>query len=198
MGYTIKPCDNNIFIVHKFDETIINTMVIDNYTVDKLRMMPDLLNGSVERMIYADEFVCCLYGDNAARYGEKGQSIIRKGENTFGILTKRKPNRDNAAYLSDDDFDLTKSMITRDIIKVMEVLDGGVYDYACIPRDGIGTGLAEMKKRCPKTFNHLCSELYKYFGFKNPGWEECPEIVAVKPPWNSPEGLHAFVKPNNK
>lgn len=55
------------------------------YTVEMLRANPD--------KIY-------VFGDNAQRYGKKGQSIIREEPNAFGIATKIKPYWSNDSYFS--------------------------------------------------------------------------------------------------
>ena len=43
-----------------------------------------------------------LFGDNDQRYGMKGQAIIRKCKNAYGIPTKKKPSMNAEAFYTDD------------------------------------------------------------------------------------------------
>lgn len=120
---------------------------------------------------FGDEDTLYLFGDNVIRSGKGGQAKIRQSVNSFGIVTKRLPNNTDKAYLSDEYLDLLKPIILSDIRYVLEAIQLENYDKIHIPAGGLGTGLADMKNRCPKTFAFLSKQLYKHFGFVNPGWE---------------------------
>ncbi len=99
-----------------------------------------------------------LFGDNDQRTGLGGQAAEMRGEpNAVGVRTKRAPGRDNASYWSDRDFDANCGKIEQDLSRAKSHLRrGGIL---IVPSDGIGTGFAQMEKRCPKTFYMLQQSL---------------------------------------
>jgi hypothetical protein len=103
--------------------------------------------------------VLYLFGDNEKRQGLGGQAAEMRGEpNAVGIRTKRAPGRDNESYWSDRDFDRNCARIEEDLGRVKSHLRrGGII---IIPTDGIGTGYAQMERRCPRTFNVLQQSLF--------------------------------------
>jgi len=95
-----------------------------------------------------------VFGDNAARYGKGGQAFAMRGEpNTIGVRTKMLPTSADNAYFSDDNFDCIKSMIDEDLSYVEEKLKH--HGNVVFPSDGIGTGRAMMKEKCPLLFKYL-------------------------------------------
>lgn len=95
-----------------------------------------------------------LFGDNVARVGSGGQAKEMRGEpNCFGIPTKYAPHRFPNAYMSDMNFDYNISVINR----AFAALPLGRIKTLCWSSAGIGTGLAELSTRAPKTFCHLQS-----------------------------------------
>jgi len=104
-----------------------------------------------------------IFGDNLQRFGSGGQAKEMRGEkNAVGIVTKAIPNNSPEAFLNDathaeqcirawdDDFARLKSHLEA----------GGTVVW---PADGVGTGLAEMKKRAPKLWDELCQRTRELF-----------------------------------
>lgn len=107
-----------------------------------------------------------LFGDNLRRYGLGGQAKEMRGEpNAVGIVTKCQPDVSNRAYLHDDEFAENCLTIDLDLDAAMD-LAAMLADYyrnidsiIVIPAVGIGTGLAELDKRAPRTFQYLQKRL---------------------------------------
>lgn len=104
-----------------------------------------------------------LFGDNLERWGLGGQAKEMRGEpNAVGIITKLTPSNHAAAFFTDEDDVI--SLINRDIETAIDkALELGINSpdgaVIVIPSDGIGTGLAELDKRAPKTFAYLQQRL---------------------------------------
>jgi len=147
---TKEKVENNLDNSEK-NRTFVET--IDRYSVEILRNNPD--------KIY-------IFGDNNQRRGKGGQAIIRDEENAFGISTKEEPSRNESAYMNDarlfeDPFAASNSeIIDSDIKKIKD--DGRPIVF---PKDGIGTGLAKLKEKAPKTYAYLKQRLLEEFGFDN-------------------------------
>lgn len=91
-----------------------------------------------------------IFGDNAERKGFGGQAYELRGEpNGIGVATKWKPNWQDDAYFTDDDITCLKIILT-DLARAEEKLNEGKIVYW--PECGIGTGLAELPKRCPTLY----------------------------------------------
>ena len=104
-----------------------------------------------------------VFGDNLKRKGEKGQAIIRKEKNAYGIVTKKSPSSKSSSYFTDDDLKENKILIDEDIEKIK--LDG--REIVVFPKDGLGTGLAKLKKKAPNTYKYLKDRLLEEFSFDN-------------------------------
>lgn len=94
-----------------------------------------------------------VFGDNDARIGCRGQSVIRDCENSFGIPTKKFPSFSTSSYYTDDEYDLN-------VVKIEAAFEELVYisrDYEIVyfPENGLGTGLAKLSEKAPKTFEYL-------------------------------------------
>jgi hypothetical protein len=105
-----------------------------------------------------------LFGDNQLRTGLGGQAKEMRGEpNAIGICTKMSPSE----FMSDDTLEFNKSIIDDDFNKVKSKLAklNNFWDWVkgrvvvVIPADGLGTGLAELPTRAPKTYKYLCEKL---------------------------------------
>lgn len=103
-----------------------------------------------------------VFGDNNQRKGKGGQATIRDNENAFGISTKLKPSNSDDAFMTDDAFEENKRVIDSDIAKIKN--DGRPIIF---PKDGLGTGLAKLKTKAPKTYAYLKQRLLEEFGFDN-------------------------------
>jgi len=100
-----------------------------------------------------------LFGDNLEGYGKKGQAIIRDEPNAYGIPTKKKPSMSEDAFFTDDEYDANVKAIDEAFDKIPK--EGIIV----LPSAGLGTGLAELNKRAPKTFEYLQNKLvtlYRY------------------------------------
>lgn len=102
-----------------------------------------------------------VFGDNLLRRGTAGQACIRGLANAFGIPTKRAPSMSNDAFFADrpDEFAAVDACID-------ELIDRADTSGAQLvfPKDGLGTGLAQMPWRSPLLFGHLCERLRAAFG----------------------------------
>lgn len=95
-----------------------------------------------------------LFGDNDERTGFGGQAKEMRGEpNAIGIRTKAKASHNSDSYYSDVNYSENIKKITEDIALVMKEIRAG--KTIVIPSAGIGTGLAELKTRAPKTLQAI-------------------------------------------
>lgn len=105
-------------------------------------------------MVRANPDKVFLFGDNVERRGMGGQAREMRGEpNAFGVPTKLSPQMNEHAFFSD----LHLAYNCERIDQSLEFLkDINYWDKTIvIPADGLGTGLAELDKRAPKTFAYL-------------------------------------------
>lgn len=109
-----------------------------------------------------------VFGDNDMRTGLGGLAREVRGEpNAFGIRVKKRPYRDWDAYYSDREYKENINKITEDINKIIDVVNSKENPTIIFPKAGIGTGLADMKKHCPETFNAMNLILEGTLGIKN-------------------------------
>jgi hypothetical protein len=95
-----------------------------------------------------------LFGDNEVRWGRAGQAKQCRGElNAIGVATKQSPYR----YWSDKDYDRATAIIQVDLEPAFACVKNG--GTVVIPRDGLGTGLAELPTRAPRIFAFLQNKL---------------------------------------
>lgn len=72
-----------------------------------------------------------VYGDNALRYGKRGQAIIRDEPNAFGIVTKLKPSTASDAYMTDkDSYKKNQIVMSKDIRWIIANLNVTPYVYS--------------------------------------------------------------------
>ncbi len=90
------------------------------------------------------------FGDNEGRYGLGGQAREMRGEpNAVGIATLKAPG----VFWSDDEADRQCAVIDADMAPLFAALaDGRTVIW---PADGVGSGLADLQNRSPKTWAHL-------------------------------------------
>jgi hypothetical protein len=117
---------------------------LKRYTVDVVRENPDCV---------------FIFGDNLLGIGQGGQAIIRNEPNAHGIPTKKAPSMSSKSFFSDSEYDQNVDAINNAI----ENIPSG-YDCIVFPEDGLGTGLAELPVRAPKTFSYLVDTINKKFG----------------------------------
>lgn len=94
-----------------------------------------------------------LFGDNLEGTGKGGQAVVRDEPNAIGIPTKKAPRRDAGAYFNDADLQANKDAIDEAFNKIPDEAT------VVIPKDGLGTGLADLANKAPKTFKYLQEKL---------------------------------------
>ncbi|MCC3156095.1 hypothetical protein LJ737_02545 [Hymenobacter sp. 15J16-1T3B] len=102
-----------------------------------------------------------VFGDNERRRGYGGQAKAMRGElNAVGVRTKRKPARTASDdFWTDDTCEQNCQMIAEDSAPVFDHLRAG--GHVVLPEDGLGTGLAELPTRAPRTFAYLQEQLHQ-------------------------------------
>lgn len=95
-----------------------------------------------------------LFGDNDKGTGYGGQAKeMRNKANTIGIPTKKLPDTTPESYYTDAELDDNKKKINASIKLVINEIKKG--KTIVIPSAGIGTGLAKLREKAPKTFSFL-------------------------------------------
>lgn len=103
-----------------------------------------------------------LFGDNVERVGMGGQAGAMRGEpNAVGIPTKKTPAMNDDAFFTDEEFDANVLAIHNALETATDLAGKTATPTIVIPVDGLGTGLAELDKRAPKTFAYLEDRLAK-------------------------------------
>lgn len=94
-----------------------------------------------------------IFGDNNVAKGKGGQAIIRDEPNALGIPTKKYPSNRATSFYTDDEYEDNKTRIDEAIRLIIEMLPK--YEVLVLPKDGFGTGLAQLPKKAPKTYRYL-------------------------------------------
>ena len=109
-----------------------------------------------------------VFGDNAERKGMGGQAKAARNEkNSIGLRTKNSARTDEGAYWSDENFAKNKVMIDEDITAINQALRDGKYSGVVFPfhangKLALGTGLAQLSKRAPRTYNYLEQQVNEF------------------------------------
>ena len=117
---------------------------IKRYSVDLVRSSPDHV---------------FIFGNNLLDYGKGGQAIIRDEPNAHGIPTKLKPSQLPGSYFSDDSYESNIAHIQKALDTIPKH-----YKFIVFPEDGLGTGLAELPTRAPKTYAYLNKAINERYG----------------------------------
>ena len=96
---------------------------------------------------------------------------VRGEPNAFGVRVKKRPYRDWDAYYTDREYHDNIDKISTDINTIIDAVNSNKYNKIIFPKAGIGTGLADMRKRCPETFNAMNLILEGTLGIKNGDFE---------------------------
>ncbi len=114
--------------------------------------------------------------------GKGGQAIIRDEPNAMGISTKKLPNNNSEAFMSDAELASNKATINDDIYKAKQraAKEGKTI---VLPKGGFGTGLAALATKAPLTFAYLNKRLQEEFGFNN----TTGELAALTQPTTAPK-----------
>ena len=106
-----------------------------------------------------------LFGDNLTERGFGGQAAEMRGEeNAVGIPTKKAPSNNPNSFFTDKEFAANKKAIDEAFGKIPP--DKTIV----IPKAGLGTGLAQLEEKAPRTFAYLNEKLAE-IGFSNPNKE---------------------------
>jgi hypothetical protein len=117
---------------------------------NKVVYMNEITRGFVQ--IHPDKIF--LFGDNLEGKGMGGQAFAMRGEpNSIGIPTKKKPTYEWDAYMSDDEYEENIKNID---IAFAKIPKGKII---VIPKAGLGTGLAKLPEKAPRTFEYLKKKL---------------------------------------
>lgn len=95
-----------------------------------------------------------VFGDNLERRGLGGQAAAMRGEhNAVGIPTKKSPGMREEDFFTDNDFEAVRIAILAPFGDLfMHIAEEGKVVW---PRDGIGTGLAQLNIRAPKIWDFI-------------------------------------------
>lgn len=94
-----------------------------------------------------------IFGDNNKQSGRGGQAIIRYEPNTQGIPTKAAWDE----FYNDDNYEDNCKRISQSVDKCIQ--RGYNYSSIVFPYDSIGTGLADLKNKAPKTWEFMINDL---------------------------------------
>lgn len=103
----------------------------------------------VRERVARDRYRVYLFGDNLVEGGSAGQACIRGLPNAIGIPTKKYPRMDEGAFFSDQHFNQNVGAIERAFRQIPPDVP------VVLPAHGLGTGLAQLKRRAPKTWDYL-------------------------------------------
>ena len=119
-----------------------------------------------------------IFGDNDLKSGYGGQAKEMRDEpNTIGIPTKKKPDNSDDSFYTDAEFEENKKKINFAINLILKELKNG--KTIVIPSNGIGTGLARLEQKAPKTFTFLQKSLSAVEQYAN-SFIECDGKYIVK------------------
>ncbi|XWV25133.1 hypothetical protein QJ856_gp0643 [Tupanvirus deep ocean] len=94
-----------------------------------------------------------IYGDNNIKKGKGGQAIIRDLPNTMGIPTKKSPSNHPDSFYNDYEYEDNIRRINNAVNDIIQKSQS--YKYVVLPENGLGTGLAQLPKKAPKTYAYL-------------------------------------------
>ena len=103
-----------------------------------------------------------IFGDNDAQKGCKGQAVIRYEPNAYGIPTKKMPYLSENSFYTDGEYAENKIKIDAAIEKIISVLHQ--YDAIIVSAGKLGSGLAQLDKRAPKTYKYLQEQIDRLLG----------------------------------
>lgn len=103
-----------------------------------------------------------IFGDNDIKQGYRGQAVIRGLTNTEGIPTQKNITPSSDRFYRDDEYKENRKKIKSAILLILKRINEENYKGIVLPKDGIGTGLSQLYKRAPKTFEYLQYAISKY------------------------------------
>ncbi len=116
-----------------------------------------------------------IFGDNLTGQGLGGQAKEMCGEeNSVGIPTKKASNNNPNSFFIDQEFTANKKAIDEAFSKIPP------HKTVVIPKAGLGTGLAKLQEKAPKTFAYLGGKPVS-IGFNNQTKEQIQVPKAAEP-----------------
>jgi hypothetical protein len=103
-----------------------------------------------------------IYGDNDIHQGKGGQAIIRSQPNSLGVPTKKRPTNQSTSFYTDQEYQQNIQKIDQALAQIIGV--SHLYKKIIFPKDGLGTGLAQLPMKAPKTYQYLRNKLNQLFG----------------------------------
>jgi uncharacterized phage-like protein YoqJ/uncharacterized protein YeaO (DUF488 family) len=135
----------------------INRSAIDNQTPRKIEIRERITREDVR----AENDKIFLFGDNLKQIGFGGQAKEMRGEpNVVGIPTKKEPANNQTSFFTDKEFEANRQAIDQAFGKIAP------GKTVVVPKGGIGTGLARLEEKAPRTFAYLNEKLAD-LGFDN-------------------------------
>ena len=102
-----------------------------------------------------------LFGDNLTGRGFGGQAKEMRGEeNAIGIPTKKAPSNHPSSFFSDKELAKNEKAINAAFGKIPK------YKTIVIPQAGLGTGLARLSEKAPRTAQYL-NQKFAEIGYDN-------------------------------
>lgn len=141
-------------------DKMITHVLCKRWDVDYVRERPDHL---------------FIYGDNLLQRGKRGQAIIRDEPNAYGIPTKLKPSMDEDAFMTDESYEDNCKHIDSAFQKIKEASER--FTTVVWPADGLGTGLAQLPTRAPRTYKYLLEAVKS---FKEAKWIALVYLLEMK------------------
>lgn len=113
-----------------------------------------LISRYSRELIKANRDKLFVFGDNYMREGTGGQAKAARGEpNTAGIRTKFKPTYNERDFLKDEHYGSNVICILHDFTPIFKQLH--VDGIVVWPKDGVGTGIAQLQTRAPETLKFI-------------------------------------------
>jgi uncharacterized phage-like protein YoqJ len=136
---------------------IVSRGAMDNQTERKIEIRDRITRDDVQ----TEKDKIFLFGDNLKQTGYGGQAKEMRGEtNAVGIPTKKEPANSLTSFFSDKEFEANRRAIDKAFGKIPP--DKTIV----VPKGGIGTGLAKLEEKAPRTFAYL-NEKLATLGFDN-------------------------------
>lgn len=110
-------------------------------------------------LVEANPSCVFVFGDNLRSIGTGGQATIRYCKNSHGIPTKVAPTNSPEAFFNDKNYESNCSYIKKAIDSIPKN-----YETIVFPEDGLGTGLAKLPEKAPRTYNFMINYLNSKFG----------------------------------
>ena len=114
-------------------------------------------------LVKANPHYLFVFGDNLLEKGHGGQAVIRDLPNTFGIPTKREPNKKDTAYFSDKDEEMHAVIDSISILNF--ICNSKVFEKIIFPKNGIGTGMSHTKSKSPTIYGVMKKYLEECFNY---------------------------------